>query len=83
MYITTTDDRMIDRFDRNVPNSQVLANNVDPDQTAGLHCLPFRIHLLDALLYSKATVFEFLGWFNTVNFSGVLIFRIFMVDGHK
>ena len=34
---------------------QVLANNVDPDQTAledwGLHYLPFCLHLLDALTY--------------------------------
>ena len=30
----------------------------DPDQTApdqGLHCLPFRLHRLDSLLYGRAT----------------------------
>ena len=38
------------------------ANSADSHQTAprgatdqGLHCLPFRLHLLDALLYGKAT----------------------------
>ena len=25
----------------------------------GLHCLPFRLYLLDAFLYSKATLFKF------------------------
>ena len=32
------------------------ANIADPDQTApdqGLHCLPFRLHLLDTLFYGK------------------------------
>ena len=51
----------------NVPkfwDRQVWADSVEPDQTEeqsdqGLHCLPFRLHLLDALLYSKATLFEF------------------------
>ena len=35
----------------------VMANSVDPDQTAyGLHCLPFCLHLLDALLYGKTAL---------------------------
>ena len=41
---------------------QVWANSIDPDQTApdqGLHCLPFCLHLLDASLYTKATLFKF------------------------
>ena len=56
-------------------DTQVRANSVDPDQTAprvansvdpdqtdlGLHCLPFRLHFLDALFYSKATLFKFKG----------------------
>ena len=25
----------------------------------GLHCLPFRLHLLDALFYGKAALFNF------------------------
>ena len=25
----------------------------------GLHCLPFRLHRLDSLLYSRATLFKF------------------------
>ena len=35
---------------------------VDPDQTApdqGLWCLTFHLHLLDALLYGRATLFKF------------------------
>ena len=41
---------------RNVPkfsDRQVWANSADPDQTVsdqGLHCLQFRLHLLDAIL---------------------------------
>ena len=52
---------------------QVLANSVDPYQTAhqGLHCLPFPLHLLDAGLYDKTTLFKFEN--NYSNFSGVRI----------
>ena len=51
---------------------QVWANSADPDKTArgaiglleeqsdqGLHSLQFCLHLLDALLYGKATLFKF------------------------
>ena len=54
---------------RNEPkfsDRQVLANSADPDQTLlleqsdqGLHCLPFRLHRLDSLLYGRATLFKF------------------------
>ena len=46
---------------RNVPkflDRQVWANSADSDQTApdqGLHCLPICLHLLDSLLYGRAT----------------------------
>ena len=33
------------------------ANSADPDQ--GLHFLQYCLHLLDALLYGKTSVFEF------------------------
>ena len=38
-------------------NRHAWANSADPDQTApqGLHCLPFRLHRLDSLLYGRAT----------------------------
>ena len=39
----------------------------------GLHCLPFRLHRLDSLLYSRATYFRVI----TTNFLGVRIFRKF------
>ena len=44
----------------NVPkfsDRQVWANSVDPEEQSdqGLHSLPFRLHLLDALFYGKAT----------------------------
>ena len=52
------------RDDLKFSDRQVWTNNVDPDQTAprkqynqGLNCLPFRLHLLDALFYDKATLF--------------------------
>ena len=41
------------------------ANSVDPDQTTpeqsdqGLHCLLFRLHVLDAFLYGITTLFTF------------------------
>ena len=48
------------RNDPKFSDSQVLATSVDQNQTAqGLHCLPFRLHLLNALLYCKTTLFEF------------------------
>ena len=56
--------RVINSNYRNGPkfsDKQVWANSVDPDQTAsdqGLHCLPFRLHGLDTLLYGRATLFE-------------------------
>ena len=45
----------------------------------GLHCLQFPLHLLDALLYGKATLFRMI----TTNFSGVRIFRSFTVKDGK
>ena len=46
---------------------QVYAIGVDSDETAlrravaqsDLHCLPFRLHLLNALLFIKDTLFKF------------------------
>ena len=40
---------------------QVWANSADPDQTADqrLDCLPFRLHLLNALPYGKAAMSKF------------------------
>ena len=52
---------------------QVWANSVDPDQTG----LPIRLHLLDTLLYDKSPCSNFR--VITADFSGVQIFRIFMV----
>ena len=48
---------------------QVWVNSADPDQTAhqGLHCLPFRMHRCSNFMIITAI------------FSGVRIFRIFMV----
>ena len=43
----------------------------------GLHCLQLCLHLLDALLYSKATLFKFQSYYSKC--SGVWIFRIFTV----
>ena len=43
----------------------------------GLHCLQFRLHLLNALFYGKASLFNFR--VTITNFSGVQIFRCFTV----
>ena len=32
----------------------------------GLHCLPFHLHLLDALLYDKATLSKFYGDYSKI-----------------
>ena len=48
-YMYRNDPKFSDRY--------AWANIVDPDQTApdqGLHCLPFRLHRLDSLLYGSA-----------------------------
>ena len=44
------------------PMSKV-GNSADPEQTANqsLHCLQYPLHLLDALLYGNAILFNFLG----------------------
>ena len=47
------------RNDPKFSDRYAWANSADPDQTAprdhGLHCLPFRLHRLDSLLYGRAT----------------------------
>ena len=52
--------------DPKVSDRQAWANSADPDQTApkeqsdqGLHCLPFRLQLLDASPNGKAALFKF------------------------
>ena len=46
------------RYDPKFSDRYAWANSADPDQNApllyshqGLHCLPFRLHRLDSLLY--------------------------------
>ena len=45
--------------DPKISDRYAWANRADPDQTAQsdqcLHCLPFRLHRLDSLLYGRAT----------------------------
>ena len=41
------------RNDPKFSDRYAWANSADPDQ--GLHCLPFRLHRLDSLLYGRAT----------------------------
>ena len=50
------------RNDPKFSDRQVWANSADPDQ--GLHCLPFRLHRLDSLLYGWATKFKFKSDYN-------------------
>ena len=57
MGVYRNDPKFLDRY--------AWANSEDPDQTAprgaveqsdqGLHCLPFCLHRLDSLLFSRAT----------------------------
>ena len=46
-----------DRSEQTVQTQIRLLLEEQSDQ--GLHCLPFRLHFLDILLYGKATLFEF------------------------
>ena len=44
------------RNDPKFSDRYAWANCEEADQTAqGLHCLPFRLHRLDSLLYGRAT----------------------------
>ena len=49
------------RNDPKFSDRYAWANSADQDQTTpqGLHCLPFRLHLLDSLLYGRATQVKF------------------------
>ena len=61
----------------------VCANSVDSDQTAlkeqsdqDLHCLPFFLHLLEALLHCKIKMFHIKDNYGL----GVPIFRVFTAN---
>ena len=48
----------MDRYGQTVQTqTRLLSRRVGTDQ--GLHCLQFPLHILDALLYGKGTLFEF------------------------
>ena len=57
---------------------QVWANSAEEQSDQGLHCLQFRLHLLEALLYGIPSCSNFR--VVTANFSNVQIFRIFTVS---
>ena len=47
------------------PSCQGLAGSLSKDQSdQDWHCLPFCLHLLNAFLYSKVTLFKFKGAFS-------------------
>ena len=57
---------------------RLLLEQSDQEQSDQvLHSLPFRLYLLDALLYGKSTLFKFYGDYSKV--SGVQIFKDFTV----
>ena len=56
----------------------LLGEHSDQQSDQGLHCLQFRLHLLGALLFGKAMLFNFR--VITANFLGVQIFRIFTIS---
>ena len=69
------------RNDPKFSDRYAWANSADPDQEQsdqGLHCLPFRQHRLNSLLYGRATSLNFR--VITTNFLGVRIFRKFTVS---
>ena len=66
-----------DRPGQTVQTQIKLLLEVEEQSDQGLHCLQFSLHLLDALLYGKATLFNFSGDYS--KFSGVQIFRSFTV----
>ena len=39
--------------------TQILKELLEEQSHQGLHCLPFRLHRLDSLLYGRATLFKF------------------------
>ena len=59
-HITGLQIRNYDLNYRNDPkfsDRYAWANSADPEEQSdqGLHCLPFRLHRLDSLLYGRAT----------------------------
>ena len=71
----------------NDPKFSDLSNGVDLDQTGlllmeqfdqGLHCLPFRLHLLNALICGKTMLFKF--YDNCINFLCVRIFMVYWME---
>ena len=63
---------MVYHGDPKFSNSQVWANNADPDQ--GPHCLAVRLHLLEALIYAKKHL-QILGYIQQF-FSGDNVFGL-------
>ena len=67
------------RNDPKFSDRKIWENSADPDQTEqsdqGLHCLLFRMHLLDTLLYGQTTLFKFQRYYGQF-LSSVRSFRI-------
>ena len=49
---------MILSFRTDMPG-QTVQTQIRLQSDQGLHCLPFRLHRLDSLLYGRATKFKF------------------------
>ena len=54
-----TDSVDLDQTASKEQSAQGLHRFLGSSLDQGLHCLPFRLHCLDALLYDRATLFEF------------------------
>ena len=50
---------MIQSFRTDMPGQTVQTQNRPEQSDQGLHCLPFRLHRLDTVLYGRATYFKF------------------------
>ena len=62
---------MILSFPTDMPGQKVQTQIrllLEEQSDQGLHCLPFRLHRLDSLLYGRATLFKFQSDYN--NFLG-------------
>ena len=57
---------------------QIVQTQIEEQSVLGLHCLPFRLHRLDTLLYDRANLRVI-----TTNVLDVRIFRKFTVTAYK
>ena len=55
VYMSIQSTAMILSFRTDMPGQTVQTQILEEQSDQGLHCLPFRLHRLDSLLYGRAT----------------------------